>query len=361
MTRERIPTDDPIRLMWTRFGTLESVSGAERHIRRLAAAKALAIDDEVASRKAQALAFAVRSAREYFRVRIEGNLTVACLAYYYGTMSLLQALLVANPQNTLALSEMEGFTKRGHGIGLLSDEDSSFPAGEYVYLLTNGFLPKYLQEGGYGISISDIALPRNYPSYSEVPEEERPRLMSLAALFSRMPELLSTYVELFDQQPDYLGVQTVGSDPAARVHFPAHGNSPHLTPELIRERLGWPEDVGIEWDENDNSFRTTPPQEVVPLLDGKQRHESVLAYSSYVTPINGIQDVLVMQFMLLYALSILVRYRPALWREISEGDLDEYRALVTHFLITVERVVPNEALDRIYDRDFIFAAFSYYS
>jgi YaaC-like Protein len=359
VARERIPTDDPIRLLWTRFGTLESLSGAERHVRRRAASADVEIPPDLLARKAQGLAFAVRSAREYFRIPVEGNLTVTSLAYYYGTMSLLQALLVADPHNDLALAEMEQFTRLGHGIGMLSDDAEGFPDGEYVFLLTNGFLPRFLRVQEYAVRIGDVAMARNYRTYDEVPEVERSRLINLKALFARMPELLSTYIELFDQQPEFLGIETVGSDPQARVHFPALGNSPHLTPELIRQRLDWPEEIELEWSAPDNSFRTAPAQAVTPLLEGKKPYNSVLAYGSYVTPLHGVEDVLVMQFLLLYALSILVRYRPALWREISEGDLNEYRALITHFLIVVERVVPNEVLNRIYEREFLFAPFSY--
>jgi hypothetical protein len=96
------------------------------------------------------------------------------------------------------------------------------------------------------------------------------------------------------------------------------------------------------------------------MLAGKNTHSSVLAYESYVEPLLGIDDVVVFDFMLLYALSIWARYRPALWREISEGELDRHRALVTTFLRVVARVVPNIVLNRLYGRKFLVAPFSYY-
>lgn len=359
MASERIPTYDPIRHIWARLGVLESVSGARRQLRRRASDLEIDLDDEIVSAKAQGLAFAVRSAREYFRVPIEGNLTLACVAYYYGALSMLEALLIAEPRNQLALSEVERFTKRGHGLGSLSNSEEPFPAGEYVFLLSNGFLPRFLVAAKYPISIGQVALSRNAVDYGDVPDEERPRLISVASLFSRIPELLSIFVELFDSQPDYLGIEIIGRDPHARVHFPRAGNSRHLSPEMIRDLLGWTNEVEIEFDENDDSLRTVQQQAVTPLLAGRRRYDSVLAYSSYVIPLHGIDDVLIFQFMLLYVLSIWARYRPALWREINEGELDEFRSLVTYFLIAVERTVPNEVLDRVYGRDFLFAPFSY--
>jgi hypothetical protein len=50
---------------------------------------------------------------------------------------------------------------------------------------------------------------------------------------------------------------------------------------------------------------------------------------------------------LLYGLSIVVRYRPSIWRRIQEGDLDHYRSLIESFLSVVERVLPEQFLAAI--------------
>jgi hypothetical protein len=51
--------------------------------------------------------------------------------------------------------------------------------------------------------------------------------------------------------------------------------------------------------------------------------------------------------VILYALSIVVRYRPSLWRRIQEGDLDHVRVLIEAFLFVVERVLPEQFLEKI--------------
>lgn len=50
---------------------------------------------------------------------------------------------------------------------------------------------------------------------------------------------------------------------------------------------------------------------------------------------------------LLYGLSIVVRYRPSIWRRVQEGDLDHFRALIESFLSVVERVLPEAFLAAI--------------
>jgi len=54
-------------------------------------------------------------------------------------------------------------------------------------------------------------------------------------------------------------------------------------------------------------------------------------------------------FTVLYALSIIVRYRPSVWRRVQEGDLDHMRALIEAFLAVVERVLPEQFLLSVTD------------
>lgn len=53
---------------------------------------------------------------------------------------------------------------------------------------------------------------------------------------------------------------------------------------------------------------------------------------------------------LLYALSIMVRYRPSVWRHVQEDDHDHLRVLVEACLAVVERVLPEPFLERITDQ-----------
>ena len=51
--------------------------------------------------------------------------------------------------------------------------------------------------------------------------------------------------------------------------------------------------------------------------------------------------------VLLYALSIIVRYRPSIWRRVQEGDLDHMRVLIEAFLAIVDRVLPEHFLEKV--------------
>jgi len=75
MEHERIPTDDPIRHIWNRLDLLSSFSGAETFLRRQAIKQGFTLSEDLFLKKAQGLAFSIRSANEYFKLPIEGNLT----------------------------------------------------------------------------------------------------------------------------------------------------------------------------------------------------------------------------------------------------------------------------------------------
>ncbi len=62
---------------------------------------------------------------------------------------------------------------------------------------------------------------------------------------------------------------------------------------------------------------------------------------------GGVTEFRSIALALLYGLSIVVRYRPSIWRRVQEGDLDQFRALIESFLSVVERVLPEDFLAAI--------------
>jgi hypothetical protein len=63
--------------------------------------------------------------------------------------------------------------------------------------------------------------------------------------------------------------------------------------------------------------------------------------------LGGLKEYRALCVVILYALSIVVRYRPSLWRRVQEGDLDHLRVLIEAFLVVVERVLPEQFLETI--------------
>lgn len=82
--------------------------------------------------------------------------------------------------------------------------------------------------------------------------------------------------------------------------------------------------------------------------DALDIHHSPFERAALILPLFGCVDrYRAVCMVILYALSIVVRYRPSLWRRIQEGDLDHMRALVEAFLAAAERILPEQFLESV--------------
>jgi hypothetical protein len=358
---ERIPTDDPIRHLWNRLDILTTISGAKNFLEVKVKSEGIIIDRKIVHEKAKGIAFSIRTAKEYFSQKIEGNLTTASLSYYYGTLSLLKTLILSNVNNQITLDDIERFTQFGHGLRLVQKPGDNLLNSEYLMIVNSGFFNNYLKLFGY--DLKNIAVSKGVKFDGKDSVEDLEKVISVMDIISRIPELKGIYLELFNQHPNYVSYSTRGNNDVeiSEVDFGIHENSKYLNEEKILDIMGW-KNIQLELIEEYGSMKyNTKNQAFSDLLNNREQYNSVFAYSSYIKPINHIGDKLLFDFMFLYTLSIWVRYRPALWREITEGELDIYRPLITNFLIQVERTVPNIVLNRLYNKYFLFAGFSYFS
>lgn len=79
-------------------------------------------------------------------------------------------------------------------------------------------------------------------------------------------------------------------------------------------------------------------------------HHSPFTTSSYIIPIFGdVSEYRCITTVILYALSILVRYRPSIWREVASGKYEDYLVLTGEFLSVFERLAPEKFLAALLD------------
>ncbi|RKG63503.1 hypothetical protein D7V80_30335 [Corallococcus sp. CA054B] len=89
-------------------------------------------------------------------------------------------------------------------------------------------------------------------------------------------------------------------------------------------------------------------------------HESLKPYKSQMSgmsliePLWGhLRDPYFIHILILYGLSIAVRYLPDVWHEIVSGRLDALRSLIDFYLNVVDALVPGNALERITGESFL--------
>jgi hypothetical protein len=77
-------------------------------------------------------------------------------------------------------------------------------------------------------------------------------------------------------------------------------------------------------------------------------HSSPFVRNKLILPIyNDIHEFRFIVICILYSLSIIVRYRPSIWRSILNGEMQKYRVMIEQLLDIVERVAPEEFLKKI--------------
>lgn len=369
----RILSENPLEQIWTQLSLWESANLARKVILTRADRHGIAIDQDLLERKALALSYCIRTARENIRNPFSG-LTVGNICNYYGCMWLAAATLAADPSNDVDLARLEEFTKRGHGLGNIAADDGTFPDNEFLYVRESGFFREFLKASGLDRStLSGISLAGGrLPPVADMDVDQRRKLLPLDGLLARIPELASTYEYVTDRSSltfglhhssrnmgenmdgaragdhfntpmpqrtrDYTWLSVSGSGPISEAHIRENGPP-------LRE-IKWSEYAG-QWGWQG---QLSHPSATL-WYDHITLHKSAMTGTCWIKPLfDGVNDVFALHLMLLYGLSILARYRPAVWREVIEGDLDQYQSLIAGYYNVFQRVVPELALKRISDR-----------
>ena len=368
----RILSENPLDQIWTQLSLWESANLARKLIQERAGRQRVSLDSDLLERKARALSYCIRTARENIRNPF-GGLTVGNVCNYYGCMWLAAATLAADPSNDVDLGRLEEFTKRGHGLGNIASIDGYFPDNEFLYVRDSGFFREFLKASGVDrTTLAGIALTGRLPAVSDMDVSQRSRLVTLDGLLARIPELSSIYEyvtgrasltfgmhhsswntseDIDDAQRenryhsafptrsrDYTWLDISGARPLTEEHIREYG--PPLRDLEVREFAG-------NWTWQGKLFHSPDTR----WYDHIELHKSAMTGTCWIRPmLVGVNDVFTLHLVLLYALSILARYRPAVWREVIEGNFDQYRSLIAGYYDVFQRVVPELALERISDR-----------
>ena len=369
MTHERIFTETPKSAIWDRIDILTTLNGAKKQLETNCQSYQIEIPGDLLLNKAKGVAFCIRSARELFKQSDSKNLTPSLTSLYYGTYNLLSALLISNVKNSLTLEDIEGFSKNGgHGLKTIyNSNEENLENNEFIFCCNNGFYKELLLNLNYDLGV--ICMSKNFKKVGEIPEGEIHKLISLKDLLSRIPELKNIYTEIFKEQPNYLNYHSsklYGNDEGfKKVDVSEFQNTDYLKSEDINNILNIPSEFVFEYKKEypESVLKEEYRLDKLPNqhLTDKPKYHSPIAASCTIKPILTIDEPLLLYFKLLYILSIWTRYRPNLWREVTEGKYDEFRSLFGIFADSTERIIPNEFLNKFYNRQIIFASHSYYS
>jgi hypothetical protein len=319
---------------------------------------------------AEQTAWAVRSALGYWEAGHVG-LNARVLSRYYALLQISIAEQVASPDSTSDFQEVQRHTEAGHGLSTLSGPDGKFPGNYYVGCSKRGHFYEH-----QGINLERFAFGGRPTGFPSAKPDQIARLVSLADLFARIPELQTTIDEYLDVSPLSFHVGHASRNmeqqiKTAQAHVRKTGELTFNPPSGEAVKTSYvaiypqSEKVTIDYLSSLGLPFTDPEVEIYPVSGmkyfvgklvhsaDKHWHESVDLYKSgsYIVPLWGtVRDSFILHFIILYSLSIVVRYLPSLRHDIEDGALNHIRALIEHYLAIIDHVLPRLAIERITGR-----------
>jgi hypothetical protein len=373
---ERFVADNVTEAVWLRLRRLTSA----RLCDQLLTARGTSTPVELIQKKALGMASAIRSALGYWDSK-EGGLNSKILARYYALLQITIAEQISSLDNQDDLAKVQRHTEYGHGLFSIQNPDGAFPTGYYLGCLNSGHFAAYAKS--LGIDLAAHASDRRLKKFTDA---DPAKLITLADLLRRVPELQEVIKEYIGLTP--LSFQ-VGHDIKNDIErsertwaraSQSRGAAPDPSEDSATDKTymaiyhrGIPitaEDLATY------GFGVTNIEQV-PANDqlhsdahfvGEVHHpkgslwwshvdtyKSGYCGTSMIVPVWGTRDPFVLHFAILYAFSIVVRYLPETWHTIEHGKLDNIRALLEHYLVIVDNVLPHLAVERLTKKRLIVA------
>lgn len=359
----RIMDENPLASIMNHLEQFKSATICRKLIESRAEHEKVSISSKDIVNKASGVAYSMRNALDYMSFPANERLNRRILSMYYGSVAFAFAEMLASPNGPLDLVEVEQMTKSGHGLYTLPGESGNF-ADLRVGVLATGFLPQWLAFLGYDTTVFPKRKPKSIADFDAMSSDV---YCTLQQLFSSIPEIEDLFSSVFNIAPNWV-------IPVYDVHsnsMPIFGNSKNkpdsayvllydnsgLIPINKLETAGWPLAEIQPHKSNDSSgnvFRARVDHsghklwwDVMPTHSSPFNHRTTLLFPT----IGGMRDYRTIATALLYALSIMVRYMPSVWRRIEGGVEDQYLALVNAALNVWERILPELFLESITDEE----------
>ena len=363
LTHRSLLSETPIEAIWLRLRQFASLTLTRKLVDVRARDTGTTLALETLSTKAEGVTYAVRNAIDYFHAPGNQNMSQRVLNLYYGSMSFVFAEMLAAPNGPDTLSQIEESTKRGHGLFTVDGEAEGL---EHIIVgvIATGFFPKWL----HFLGVATDSLPRQKPKmFSDVSAQPSSMTITIEQLFARIPEISDLYHDIFESKPAWITpIFDNGANQLASLN--KNGQKPTTTYGLFIDQSArlTKEDIAnlpgpisqiieVQSEDFGRHFRVAVDHAGKKLWwDALPLHHSPFNRTSLIMPVFcNVGEYRATCVVLLYALSIIVRYRPSIWRRVQDGDLDHLRILIEAFLSVVERILPEQFLERITGQRFL--------
>ncbi|QED28175.1 hypothetical protein FRD01_13225 [Microvenator marinus] len=357
--KRRIASEAPFDQIMMQLGQFRSVTLAQKLLEEKFELSGTKIQQKELESRAEGVAFCVRSAFSYLDHAAMISMSQRIVSLYYGSVALAEAEILASPNGKSSLDEVEKLTKGGHGLFAQFNDDHGPPEFEELIvgpLRNNGFFPQWLKI--LGIQHDDFS--EGKPKKPE--DYKSSRHITLGDLMASIPEISTLFLDASNKPPRW-----VVPSLAPRLHGAGQYTSTLIR---LRDRSGrMPKEYFDELPDCIHDLYFVTPEEedgTGLILEGIVNHPNHkywwgalplhrnrnLASSCLILPVFGRWlPYRVHAVVLLYALSILVRYMPGTWQRVVGGPWDHYEVVIESLLDGFSKILPEVFLKELIPHD----------
>ena len=364
----RIIEENPLEQIYTQLRALTSKSVARKAVKRHDVERGTNLSAEVMDSKAEGISHLVQNAIDYYSSASTENMIQRMLNLYYGTIAFMEAEMLVYGEEYNDLSAIEKITKTGgHGLTTLGEviDLNDF----FVAVLNNGLFRAWLSHRGVDVS--------DFPSSKKDAKKTNFKI-SFYELLCHIPELQNILQEIDSEYKPYFLFPS--------YDFSFSHTSSFLQNKSVYQRkfngscinlLNLEGKCDYDWEKQliksflapltiigkykDNQTESEGWKVFVLHNDDEKHWDSYtthkgLSNSVIIAPLfNKTDEWDVYVVMVLYALSIIVRYMPDLWSRIMTGDLDSYKAVFYQFSRIAERELTQIFLEKLTQKRLIIS------
>ncbi|WP_437587912.1 YaaC family protein [Sorangium sp. So ce1000] len=338
----RVYADSPTESMWTFFRRFETIDMTRR-----------AFGDAMTNENATAARDCVRQAREYFASARSAPLLTKPVLLYYGMVSLAKLLFLFHMPSPYDMDYIESLERKGHG---LKQHDSPIKNGYYE--LETGQLEVSADGGKSGMLIPRGIFPHLARIVNGSPVDNwLNKRIAIVDVLRSVPQLDAALRQTFGDAHGYSGLPaktTTHSDGAVEIILSKsrtgietadgfHARVPYMDPSQCSfyipsgdTRYIVSDPVAIRFESTADCFRHLVREEF--FREGNALPPAWLGHRL---------DSLLSSYMLMYALSIVARYKPHRWSHILEGRDSPMLPIIETSIMVCERWWPNLLLNKI--------------
>lgn len=374
MRDESFKAENVDEIVWLRLNRLKSVKLCENLIRRkLEKSPNPSITEDIIKSKAIGLSSAIDSAVGYWQVSPE-SLNAKILSRYYFLLQMTIAEQVSSVKNTDDLKVVQKHTENGHGLGTIIEPNLEFPYNYFTLAIRSGHFYSYAK--GIGINTKKFDHEKRPRTFTDI---DKSRIVNLIDLFRRIPELSNVIEEYTDLPPlsfhighsdknieddlddvkehitktGKFALRAPSTSTTKTTYVSVYSESDKITADFLNS-LDLPiKDFtlmsGFDPKEKRLTGKFIHPNEGYWHQHLKTYHSSYSPTSIVVPLWNVTSDNIIINFTLLYTLSIIVRYQPDYWYRINSGDLDYIGSMTEYYVSVIDHILPLQMLERITD------------